>query len=265
MKFIICDESCTNCRFFVLGALVLPVHNHSILTEELSAWKTAHRLNAASEFKWTKVSRGYLPLYAEMMRWLFSHLRAGHLQVRVLVMDTRDSHYKTFCERQTSKGFYKAYYHLLLQSTKQVLYDDPNDRVLVLLDEKRERYPFHKEVLKKALNSALRRDRGASGRVSNVEDRQSSGPHGEVLIQPVDVLIGAVGFARNGFAARPGASPAKQELVRLIEQEAGSTLAYDTSPRSSFNVWTFDLGIAMARKATWKDREQRAKRKRPQA
>jgi len=61
MHYIICDESCTNCRFFVLGALVLPVHNHGILEAELSAWKSGHKLNAASEFKWTKVSRAACP------------------------------------------------------------------------------------------------------------------------------------------------------------------------------------------------------------
>jgi len=260
---VICDESYSTGRFLVLGALLVPTHNHAMLANELKDWKARNRLNPSSEFKWTKVSKKYLPLYAEMMQWIFSHLKANHLRFRSLVMDTGHRLYRQFSEGKREKGFYKAYYHLLLQTIKRAWEEDQDVSVLILLDEKRDRYPFYKGVLKKTLNAALKRDLGIGKAVVSIEDRPSSGPRAEVLIQPVDVVIGAIGFVRNGLASKSTSSPWKRRLAETIEQACGSPLSYDTMPGSPFNLWTFDLKIAAKRKKAWKRQAQ--KRKRPQA
>ena len=260
---IICDESYTSGRYLVLGALILPAHNHTMLAEELKAWKADKGLNPLSEFKWTKVSRKYLPLYAEMMEWLFRHLQANHLRFRSIVMDTSHRLYREFSEGEPEKGLYKAYYHLLFQSVKELWTGGQTEGALILLDEKRDRYPFQKHVLRTTLNRALARDMGVDKAVANIEDRRSSGPKAEVLIQPVDVLIGSIGFVRNGLSAQSTSSPAKRALVRVIEEASGTPLGYDTMPSSAFNLWTFDLKIAADRKAARKRQGQ--KRKRPQA
>ncbi|MBM4031841.1 MAG: DUF3800 domain-containing protein [Planctomycetes bacterium] len=269
MKYIvICDESYTSGRFLVLGALVVPRHNHAMLAAELKEWKVMHGLNPASEFKWTKVSTKYLPLYTEMVEWFFGHLRANHLRFRSLVMDTGYALYRQFSQGDRETGFYKAYYHLLMQSLKQVCAEDPGESVLILLDERRDRYPFQWDRLRKTLNATMRRDFRVGRAVANIEHRVSSGPMGEVLLQVVDVLIGAIGFVRNGLAALKTSREAKRKLVQIIEKAAGTRLSYDTLPGATFNVWTFDLAIAMARKKAWEKRKEAKrrpeKRKRPQ-
>jgi len=265
---VICDESYTSGRFLVLGALVVPRHNHAMLAAELKEWKVRHGLNPMGEFKWTKVSAKYLDRYAEMVEWFFGHLRANHLTFRSLVVDTRDELYREFSEGEGETGFYKAYYHLLRHAVRRVWAEDPGESVLILLDERRDRYRFQKNVLKKALNAAMKRDLGIARAVANVEDRVSSGPRGEVLIQSVDLLIGAIGFVRNGLAALETSKEAKRKLVQVIEKAANTRLSYDTLPSATFNVWTFDLGIAMERKKKWREKKEktRVKRgKRPQA
>jgi hypothetical protein len=126
--------------------------------------------------------------------------------------------------------------------------EEDGSNVLVLLDDKRNRYPFRLDVLKRSLNAALRRDLKKTGLVANVEARPSSGPRAEPLIQIVDVLIGAIGHVRNGDLHQPGASPVKAKMVRLLEQAAGTGFAFDTAARAPFNLWTFDIAVAMQRK-----------------
>lgn len=263
MKYVmICDESYTSGRFFVLGALIVPVQNHPKLVAELRQWKQAKGLNPDSELKWTKVSRRYVPVYGELMRWFFGHLWAMHFTLRSLIMDTGSSFYRDFSAGKEERGFYKAYHHLLLQCLRDICIPDTTASALILLDERKDRYPFQRDVLRKTLNAAMRRDYRVERAVVNIEHRRSSGPKGEPLIQLVDVIIGAVGFVRNQFGALPGASFAKRELVQVVEEQAGAQLAYDTMPRSTFNLWTFDLRVAMLRKQA---RKGQRKRKRPQA
>jgi hypothetical protein len=267
---LICDESHTSGRFLVLGALVLPSHNHAMLASELRAWKVAKGLDPAGEFKWTKVSRTYLPLYVEMMEWLFGHVRANHLGVRALVLDLSDALYRGFSQADGETGFYKAYYHLLRDAVRQVWAEGPAESILILMDERRDRYRFQKAELRKALNAAMKREFGVARAVANVEDRVSSGPKAEPLIQVVDVLIGAVGFVRNGLATRPDSSPAKRRLVQAIEAAAGTPLSFDTMWDSPFSLWTFDLKAAVrdggkGRRAARGGKTKVKRRKRPQA
>src|SRR5207249_9963039 len=88
--------------------------------------------------------------------------------------------------------FYKIFYHLLFQSVRRLALEEDGSNVLILLDDKTNRYPFRLPVLKKALNAGLKRDLKLGNLVANVEPRQSSGPNAEPLIQIVDVLIGAL-------------------------------------------------------------------------
>lgn len=253
MKFtIICDESSTDNRHLVIGALSLPRTNHSILIHEILEWKISEGLNPYSEFKWKKVSRKYFDKYKTLVSWFFNHLRSNHVGFRAIVVDTSHRLHRKYGNGDEETSFYKIYYHLLYQSIKRLEMTGNGDNVLILLDEKKNRYPFHKEVLKRTLNSAIRRDFKIQNAIANVEDRVSSGPKSEPLIQIVDIIIGAIGFVRNSFYNRPQASEWKRALVNHIEQEAKTQLKFDTLANTPFNIWTFDLDKVYLRKQYYK-------------
>lgn len=62
---------------------------------------------------------------------------------------------------------------------------------------------------------------------------QVTGENAEPLIQIVDVLIGAIGYVRNGYLNQPGASPAKVEMVKFLEGLSGTGFAFDTAGRGA--------------------------------
>jgi hypothetical protein len=249
MKFnLICDESGTSERYLVVGGLTLPRTNHETLARELAALKAAKGFRPEGEFKWGKVSKAYLPHYQALLTWFFGHLKANHLRFRAHVVDTSAHVYRHYGEGDREKAFYKIFYHLLFQSVRRLALEEEGSNVLILLDDKTNRYPFQLPVLKKALNAGLRRELGVADLVANVEPRQSSGVNAEPLIQVVDVLIGAIGYGRNGHLHRADASPAKVEMVKFLEGLAGTGFAFDTAARAPFNLWTFDVAVAMERK-----------------
>jgi hypothetical protein len=257
MKFtLICDESGTSERYLVVGGLTLPRINHVALAAELGEWKKSKGLRPEGEFKWGKVSKGYAAHYQALLEWFFRHLKSNHLRFRAHVVDTTSHLYRQYGDGDKEKAFYKIFYHLLSQSVRRLAVEEEGSNVLILLDDKTNRYPFRLPVLKKALNAGFKRDLKLDDLVANVEPRQSSGPGAEPLIQIVDVLIGAIGYVRNGHVQRAGASPAKVEMVKFLEGQAGTGFAFDTAARSAFNLWTFDVAVAMARKAKFQKKNR---------
>jgi len=253
---LICDESSTSERYLVVGGLTLARTNHEALALELAAFKKAKGLRAEGEFKWGKVSKGYLPRYQELLEWFFRHLKANHLRFRAHIVDTSAHAYRRYGDGDKEKAFYKIFYHLLFQSVRRLALEEEGSNVLILLDDKTNRYPFRLPVLKKALNAGLKRELGISDLVANVEPRRSSGANAEPLIQIVDVLIGAIGYVRNGHLNQPGASPAKVEMVKFLEGLAGTGFSFDTAASAPFNLWTFDVTVAMKRKQIYQKKNR---------
>jgi hypothetical protein len=242
---LICDESSTEQRFMVIGSAIIPTHNHSILAEEIQAWKRERRLNLRSEFKWKKVSASYLEKYKELVTWFFEHLRANHFNFRAHVIDTGTALYRKYGNGDMEHAFYKVYYHLLYQAIKRLSIYEDGSRVMILLDDKTNTYPFRLQVLKNTLNSAIKRDLKIKDIISNVEFRKSSGDKIEPFIQIVDILIGAIAFVRNGLYAQRAISNSKKQLVNHIEALAGTRLSFDTAISAPFNIWTFDVEKSM--------------------
>lgn len=259
MKFnLICDESGTNDRFLVIGALTLPRGNHSLFVNEFHDLKRTLRFRPEGEIKWGKVSKRYLERYKEFLGLFFKHLNANHLQFRAHIVDTASQDYRKYGEGDIEQSFYKIYYHLLLQSARRLSVEEEGGNVLILLDDKRDRYPFRLDVLKKSLNRALKRELKIDKLVASVEPRPSSGTRAEPLIQIVDVLIGAIGYVRNAHIEKANASPAKIEMVKFLEESAGTGFAFDTTARAQFNLWTFDVSVAMKRKEEYKKKKNRS-------
>lgn len=257
MKFtIICDESGIDSRYLIIGALIIPRNNHLLLIDELKKLKQSLNLRWEGEIKWGKVSKSYLDKYKKLMKWFFDNLRSNHLRFRAHVIDTHKQVYKEYGGGDKEESFYKVFFHLLIQSIKRLAIDEEGSNVLILLDDKKNRYPFRLSVLKKTLNAALKRDLKLPEIVANVEPRHSSGTRAEGLIQIVDVLIGSIGFVRNGAYKELHASPAKNELIKYIEELLGSNLKYDSSAYASFNIWTFDVEVSLNKKKSYKKRNR---------
>jgi hypothetical protein len=249
-------------KHLILGALTVPRTNYASLVEEFVALKAQLGFRPGGEIKWGKVSHAYMERYQRLSVWFFEHLRANNFTFRAHVMDTTTSAWRAYGKGDQERSFYKAYFHVLFQSVCRLAMDVDGNSVLILLDDKLNRYPFHLPDLKRGLNIRLGGKLKLPKLVSNVEPRRSSGPKSEPLIQIVDLLIGAIAFVRNDHILAEGASSAKIEMASFLEKMAGTKFKYDTTSRAPFNIFTFDVSIAMARK---QEHLAKAKMNRPTA
>ena len=62
-------------------------------------------------------------------------------------------------------------------------------------------------------------------------------------IQMVDLLIGAIGYKKNGCDISRNASPAKRELLEYITKKSSLSDITANTPasRTKFNIWNFRL------------------------
>jgi len=63
------------------------------------------------------------------------------------------------------------------------------------------------------------------------------------LIQLNDIIVGAIGFQKNGYELLAETREAKKELSRYIAEEAGLANLKEDSPwgQSRFTIWNFRL------------------------
>ena len=117
--------------------------------------------------------------------------------------------------------------------------ENEDDRFLVFLDHRQTSYKLG--TLKNTLNHGIKKKYGAAHQPwRNIEPRNSK----EVdLLQIVDILTGAVGFVKNGYADNPESSVAKKTLVAHIGKAINHPrLGEDTAwGQSKFTVWNFKL------------------------
>ena len=240
---IICDESCLNHRYMILGAMVLSESWHQVLQKELLNWKRNNGFNPESEFKWTKVSKRYLFYYKELIDWIFEHNHEFHFFFRVHVIDTFIPAYLDMSKGDAELSFFSVYYDLLYQSLR-MLSKKAGHHYSIILDNKSPYASFSLKKFEHTLNETLKHDFSSNIIKTNIDFQNSSGTQTESLIQIVDILIGAIGFVRNGFIDKRMCSPSKKHLCDYIESRCNCELAFDTPPSPPFSIWTFDSRAA---------------------
>ena len=209
-----CDESChlenDHRSVMVLGCVWTPKEHVRTACERIRTIKAANGFNPHCELKWTKVSRGGLALYREIMEEFF---RDPELHFRALLVPDksilRHGHF-----RQTHDDwYYKMYFNLL----KVVL--DPVGPNHIYLDIKdthgRKKVAKLQEVL---ANSRYDFDQQIIQRVQQIRS------HEVELLQLADLMIGAVAYHNRGLAENEG----KRALVKLIQQRSGHSLDRNT-------------------------------------
>jgi hypothetical protein len=260
MKFnLICDESSTAGKHLVIGAITVPRRNHVPLVNDLNRFKRSLGFRTEGEIKWGKVSRFYSERYEKISSWFFEQIRATSLTFRAHVINVASPDYRKYGSGNLERAFYKAYFHVLFRSVVRLALEEDGSNILVLMDDKRNRYRFQLSRMKRSLNSNLERHLKVRNLVANVEPRPSSGPKAEPFIQIVDLLIGAIAYRRNFLAMAGNCCPAKVEMVSKLEALAGAGFHLDTIARAPFNIFTFDVAHAMERKKQFQEKAKAAR------
>lgn len=65
----------------------------------------------------------------------------------------------------------------------------------------------------------------------------------QLIIQINDIILGAIGFQKNGYDLLAGTRDSKKELAKYIAEQAGLPNLRQNSPwgKIRFTIWNFNL------------------------
>lgn len=222
----------------VLGGLIIKEPELNRVSQALLDFRKETGMHA--ELKWTKVTNQFLPKYRRFIDYFFQLNTNDTLHFQSIIIDNHAVDHKKYNKGDKELSFYKFYYQLLLNCfgrTYGQLAD--SSKFIVHLDHRTSSYPLG--ALKVILNRGMRKKFGIIS-----EPFRSIQPHDSKqfdLMQLNDLLIGAIGFQKNGYDLLPDTRKAKIELAAYIAEQAGLTdLKDDTLYRQTkFKIWNFKL------------------------
>lgn len=220
------DESSTQHRYLVLGAVIVPRVDAESLIAAMQAARLPHL--PRNEMKWTKVSQTKLPAYVRVVDAFFA-ITNGTFDFHSAVIDTTKQKHRLFNQGSREIGFNKELYQLALKCAR--LYT-----ALFHI------YPDRRETNQKTDDLRLMLNRGIRLKgdkrdwpFRRVQFRDSKKTP---LLQLADIFAGAIAYRLNGHMNAFDASPAKIELSAYVLRKAGITnVFHDTSVRGKFTVW----------------------------
>lgn len=236
---VYCDESRqVGERFMTLGGLIIPAANLPVFNASMSQFRAEQKMFA--ELKWQRVSNQKLTQYRRFVDYFFALNTSKQAHFHALIVDTHKVDHRVFNQGDKEIGFYKFYYQLLLHCFGKKYCDDrPDARIHLILDRRNSRYSL--EDLRTVLNNGLRSRWGIDTRpfvaIEPCDSKKSE------VLQMTDILLGAVGFQKNGFDLIAGSRQAKKELAAHIAKGAGLADLKENTPfrLQRFTLWNFRL------------------------
>ncbi|HJW57573.1 MAG TPA: DUF3800 domain-containing protein [Burkholderiaceae bacterium] len=233
---IYADESCKeNHRHLILGGVAIQTENvPNVLT---SLKEVRDKFNTHGEVKWTKASKSKLDFYKAFINVFFDLNRKNEASFHCLTVDTGTFNHHAFNQGNAEIGFNKLIYQLLLHRFG-VRYGE-KFRIYVYLDKRNTSQ--QPDMLRPMLNSALKRKSIGTYPFKRLtfQDSKSSD-----IIQLNDLLIGAIGFRKNGHHLAENCSAHKLQLAQHILKQAVEIqhpIRINSRDADKFSVWNFEF------------------------
>lgn len=234
---IYADESCKeNHRHLILGGIAIQTAK---VPHALSSLKEIrNKFSTHGEVKWTKASKSKLDFYKAFTDVFFDLNRKSEAHFHCLTVDTRTFNHHAFNQGNAEIGFNKLIYQLLLHRFG-ARYGE-NFKIYVYLDKRNTSQ--QPDSLRPMLNSALKRDKNIVTypfKRLTFQDSKASD-----IIQLNDLLIGAIGFRKNGHHLAENCSQHKLQLAQHIVRQAVEIqrpIRLNSRGADKFSVWNFEF------------------------
>ena len=228
---VYCDETChlenDGINVMVLGAIWCPQSKLKEINQRIKQIKERSGIPSTLELKWTKVSPAKIDVYKDLVNYFFDeddlHFRA------VIIPDKSKLDHVKF--NQTHEDwYYKMYFDML----KAIFC--PLDNYEIYIDIKdNHSYQKAQKLGEVCSNSIYDFSRKVIKRLQPIRSDEVQ------IMQLVDVLIGAMGYANRIFPEEFIRSKAKLELVDLIKRRSRYTLSKTTLLREDkLNLLVWD-------------------------
>ena len=245
-----------NERFLLLSGLWIEETNIDAAEKTITALREKHgyinsigeRLAFLGEFKWTKVSPRYLPVYKEIADVFFNWIDNDIARFNVMLVDTHDPGIIAY-GNISKEGYFKLLYQLYYHNSKipgvyKIYPDSITNPVQARVNLDTLHQCLEKGLKKKFL--PLLNPQTKTSLPEFVKNILPVDSKKTPLIQVVDVIMGAIGYLQNGLFRFEGANKAKVELMKYILEKIIFSGAikiegkkYYVARSKKFNIWLF--------------------------
>lgn len=224
-------------RYMVLAGVIIPQHRIDEFNQTMSAYRKS--TNMHSELKWSKVSRAKLDNYKIFVDYFFALCDTDVLHFRSIIFDNHQVDHKKYNDGNKEVGFYKFYYQLYMLFAREYFNEKKATSFVIHPDYRHSKYSL-KDYLE-ILNSGFRKK--VHPEISAFSAIEPLHSHNSEIIQVLDIILGAIGYVKNGYTLLAKSSPCKIELCNYIAEKAGvRNLGRNTRwGQRRFTVWNFRL------------------------
>lgn len=211
-------------RYMVLGGIECPENIKSEIFNRIKEIKENNGIKYSTELKWTKVSKGKVEAYKDIINYFFDK---DGLKFRAVVVDK-----SKLKEGEDKKSFNELYYKIYYQLLNWFLDDSHLYNIYIDIKDTQgvEKIDKLKDVLRNKLYDF---DGNCLKKIQQIRS------HEVATMQMVDIIIGAVSYA-NRYGDK-GKSDAKNELVDLIRSKSGLSLVKSsTQGAKKFNIFCWE-------------------------
>ena len=196
--------------------------------------------NMHSELKWSKVSNQKLSEYKTFVDYFFALCDTDKIHFRSIIFDNHEVDHKKFSSGNKEEGFYKFYYQLFLLFGKKYFNPKTKDtKFIIHPDYRHTKYKLND--LKGILNSGFsKKTQINESPFVSIEPKNSKNSE---VIQILDIILGAIGYDKNGYLVLSGSNKAKIDLCQYITKKAGLRNLSDSTKKGQerFTIWNFRL------------------------
>lgn len=246
---LFCDESDREGAYFsnFYGGLLVGASQYQRVSDRLNAVKTQQ--NLLKEVKWQKVTKSYLPKYETLINAFFDEVAAGRVKVRIMFRQNAQKP-TGLTDEQRELTYWLLYYQFVKHAFGFAMMppSEHSTHLRIYFDQ----FPDTGEQAAKfkgfirALEQS-RQFRGVRLKIRR-QDITEVDSHDHVLLQCLDVVLGAVCFRLNDkhLAKPPGAKRrgsrtiAKENLYKLIQKRIQAM-------KPNFNIGITTGGDAQSR------------------
>lgn len=220
---VYCDETChlehDGINVMVLGAVWCPQSKLNEVNQRIKQIKERNKIPENQELKWTKISPAKTDLYRDIVNYFFDdddlHFRA------VIIPDKSKLDHEKFHQTHDD-WYYKMYFDML----KAIF--DPTDNYEIYIDIKdNHSYSKAQKLREVCSNSIYDFSQRIIRRIQPIRSEEVQ------IMQLVDILIGAMGYANRVFVNGFEKSKAKLGIVEMIKERSGYSLSKTTLLREN--------------------------------
>jgi hypothetical protein len=235
---IYCDESIKKGTYYsnFYGAALIDARYYDEVVQALNDKKIT--LNLLGEIKWTKMTSQYLDKYKEFIELYFNYIKQGKLKIRIMF---KHEYFQSvgLTQEQIRNEFYMLYYQFFKHAFGLQYCNELREKInlRIYFDKLPNTNEQNEEFKEYIYGLQLTNEFTASNIIIRKEDITDVDSHKHVILQGMDIILGAMQFRLNNQHLQKDPDTGKRGKKTIAKEKLYKTIhSYITDIYPNFNI-----------------------------